>query len=1301
MKHKIDVFINIDGWDNLSVVQSLQGIPQIERVYAMSSSEKNCPVGVSLCRVDDFSSSKTLRLIARESTADYIALFLKPFGFKPAYRCFERLFNVIEDSGATMVYSDRWEQRMGKQDQWENPVAHPTIDYQVGSVRDDFDFGGLWLVRGDLLRRFVVESKQRYRFAAPYALRLFLSREGSLVHLREFLYAENETDLRHSGEKQFDYVHPSAREVQIEMERACTHHLKAIGAWLAPDEFDEVEGYTSSDGGYEESSTTENFPVTASVIIPVRNRVRTIADAVKSALSQETTFPFNVIVIDNHSTDGTRETVEQLVSDLRVVLLCPERTDLSIGGCWDFAIRTKYCGRYAVQLDSDDLYSDTHTLAKIVAAFVDQRAAMVIGSYRMVDFSLNTLLPGIIDHREWTPDNGRNNALRINGLGAPRAFDTTVLRRLGFPNTSYGEDYALGLAISRRYRIARIYDELYLCRRWEGNSDASLNVERLNINNSYKDELRSIEICARRCLNEQWLRPIDEEAVNSLLERQPEVWEEFRLRLESLHDNIVLKELSANDYSLSIQHNPDRVKSTCAKVDPKYLKNRPCFLCDNHRPAQQLSLTVERYYRILVNPYPILPQHLTIISRRHTPQLLDGRLADFCRLVSALPDYVVFYNGARCGASAPDHFHFQAGARNIVPLQRDWEQYSGRLERVFPLSAEEQAEMEDSGYEDKRSGIYLVKGYACPVFAILGERADGDQLLLNKLLQALPLPTGRKEPDVNLLAWMESGHAVHPDLLVTLVFPRSKHRPQCYSAEGKIQFLVSPGALDMAGLIITPRIEDFERMTVRQATAILTEVSLSESEVAQAVRRMHKGERRSVHDKEERLFSDRKEPYVTVGIMQDRVISFVLNTEFTAKGIPVIGNQTVEYRDGGIVWNGNVYSELSFHPMDDDCTSSFTLHNVPIGIHFHWEQCREQTFRGSLSFIIDEEKLIAINRLPVELYLQSVIASEMSATASMELLKAHAVVSRSWLFKMMEQRRLNAVNTNDSFFSIQRKDDEYIRWYGRDDHTLFDVCADDHCQRYQGISIITRQEVKQAVEETRGQVLTCEGEICDARFSKCCGGITERYAACWEDSDKPYLTSVRDLSEEGRAVEPPIDLTQEAAMETWVHTKPDAFCRTEDPDVISQFFKDYDRETTDFYRWENCLSQNEIRELVEKKTGLKFGDILDLIPVERSTSGRLVRLKIVGTERSITVGKELEIRRILSPSHLYSSAFVVEKSGQTIAGAPAYFKLFGAGWGHGVGLCQVGAAVMSRNGYGYRDILFHYYKNATIERKYE
>lgn len=1287
MHPSIDLFIACTNSEDVKSISELAAI-DAATLHWVAFDEEIVQNKSNALVVESLTSTKTLRTIAQKSTAEYVALFLKPTSFRPAYRCIDRLIQVARDSGAAMVYADRWEQKQREDGTLLPPELHPVIDYQLGAVRDDFDFGGLWLVKGDLLRRFAKETKQRHKYAAFYALRLFLSRQGELLHLREPLYTEVQRDLRHSGEKQFDYVSPSAREVQLEMERACTNHLQHIGAWLAPDEFDEIA----------QNDTTTEFPVVASVIIPVRNRVRTIGDAIESVCSQITDFPYNIIVVDNHSTDGTREVVEAKANDQRVVLLTPERTDLGIGGCWDFALRSEHCGRYAIQLDSDDLYSGTDTLARIVEVFQKQKAAMVIGAYRMVNFALETLPPGLISHNEWTPDNGRNNALRINGLGAPRAFDTTILRNIGFPNTSYGEDYALGLALSRHYRIGRIYDELYLCRRWEGNSDAALSIEKVNANNAYKDELRTLEILARQQMNRRWNHSLNEEEVLSMMDQQMKAWGEARQRFEALHTQVEVKSLDTEEISLAVQYNPARIVSTGAKIDKKQIKARPCFLCDHNRPKVQTSIPIEGKYQVLINPFPILPQHLTIPTRRHTPQLIGEHLGAFCTIADALPHFFVFYNGSRCGASAPDHAHFQAGSRGIVPIERDWAKYEGRLEKVYPISTEEIAKMEEAGYTDKRAGIYLVRDYVCPAFAILGETGEGNQMLLRKLIEAMPKDKGQPEPDFNLLAWMNKGNGAQKKQLITIVFPRRKHRPDCYQAEGKSQMLISPGAIDMGGLLIAPRQEDFERLTTKQAISILREVAMSESEVAQIAKKLHKEYRRNDQRKENDLFSNKQEPMVEVGIMNAEKIKFELNTPYTAKGTTAVGEQWVEYRDGGILWNGNVYSELNFMPETPITEAHFTLHEVPIGINFHWERHQNQSFHGALSFVVEEEKLIAINQLPTELYLESVISSEMSANSSLELLKAHAVVSRSWLFQQVQNRRNHQQNAGAGFFSFQRKDDEYIRWYDREEHTLFDVCADDHCQRYQGITGISRPEVRQAIEATRGQVLTHQGEICDARFSKCCGGATEQFSTCWINQDEVYLQAVRDLPTDSATLP---DLTQESEAEVWIRQSPAAFCNTNDAEMLSQVLNDYDQETQDFYRWKVSYSQEELSELIAHKSEVDFGQIIDLIPVERGASGRLIRLKIVGSKKTLTIGKELEIRRTLSPTHLYSSAFVVDKEMEANNSVPSRFTLVGAGWGHGVGLCQIGAATMATSGYTYPKILLHYYQNAEITPLYE
>lgn len=425
-------------------------------------------------------SSATVVELAEKCEAEYAMLYLSESLINMGLFAEERFLQIADDSRASMVYADYYEES-------EDALQpHPLIEYQEGSLRDDFAFGPVLLVRVSAWREALLSLKTEYEFAGLYALRLTLSRIAPIVHIDEYLYSVKEIDTRASGEKIFDYVNPRNRQVQIEMEKACTEHLKIIGAYLSP-VFKEIDW----------SKDSASFAVEASVIIPVRNRVRTIRDAIKSVLAQKTNFNFNLIVIDNHSTDGTTEAIVEFASDSRLVHIIPERKDLGIGGCWNTGVHHPACGKFAVQLDSDDVYSSENTLQKVVDTFYEQQCAMVVGTYRMTNFAMEEIPPGVIDHKEWTLENGRNNALRINGLGAPRAFYTPLLRTINLPNTSYGEDYALGLRISREYRIGRIYDVIYLCRRWEDNSDASLSVEKMNRYNFYKDKLRTIELRAR------------------------------------------------------------------------------------------------------------------------------------------------------------------------------------------------------------------------------------------------------------------------------------------------------------------------------------------------------------------------------------------------------------------------------------------------------------------------------------------------------------------------------------------------------------------------------------------------------------------------------------------------------------------------------------------------------------------------------------------------------------------------------------------------------------------------------------
>ena len=437
-----------------------------------------------------------------------------------------------------------------------------------------------------------------------------------------------------------------------------------------------------------------------------------------------------------------------------------------------------------------------------------------------------------------------------------------------------------------------------------------------------------------------------------------------------------------------------------------------------------------------------------------------------------------------------------------------------------------------------------------------------------------------------------------------------------------------------------------------------------------------------------------KEPEINVGIVSAKEIHFTLNGQFFAKGETVSGNQMVSFSEGGILWNENQYRELTFTPLEEK--NSFSLYDVTIGLNYHWERQETQVFSGTLRLVVDEDKIVAINILPVEDYLISVISSEMNANSSLELLKAHAVVSRSWLFAQIEKRKALS-GKDEGFFSFIKTKEEYIRWYDREDHTIFDVCADDHCQRYQGITKATNDTVAEAVHATRGQLLMYDKKICDARFSKCCGGATEEFENCWEDKHYPYLTSVRDAETEENLSFP--DLTKEEEAERWIRKAPKSFCDTHDKKILSQILNNYDQETTDFYRWKIRYTQAELAELIRTKTKTDYGEIIDLIPIQRGPSGRICKLKIVGTLKTLTIGKEMEIRRTLSDSHLFSSAFVVDK-GEVKEGIPQWFLLSGAGWGHGVGLCQIGAAVMGEKGYSYEEILLHYYKGAEIRKFY-
>lgn len=734
-------------------------------------------------RVGKFPSAELLSQTVRSARGRWLFLVLGEQEVELLPGAERRWVQLAQAADAEMAYADRYVLSDGQSQ------PQPTIDYQRGALRDDFDFGALVLVTVEALAEFLDEAPA-HPYALFYAFRLWSAERVLPLHIREFLYTEQAIDLRKSGQKQFDYVDPRQRAVQQDMEAAVTAHLAALDALVNPLRLRSCS-----------PETEESFPCEASVIIPVRNRVRTIEEAVRSALSQQTDFPFNILVVDNHSTDGTTDVLARLAEeDSRVAHIIPESTLLGIGGCWDLAIRDSRCGKYAVQLDSDDLYKGTDTLQRIVDTFHEGGYAMVIGSYELCDFQLQPLPPGLIDHKEWTAANGANNALRINGLGAPRAFFVPVLRQIGVPNVSYGEDYALGLRISREWKLGRIYDSLYLCRRWEGNSDAALSPEKVNANNTYKDWLRTQELTARMEMNADLL---SDELLETLFVEQLAEWEAVSDRYEQLTD-VQVKPLGAG--GLAVQHNPTRIGSTGAKLDKVTLAQRPCFLCSDNRPDEQMSVLCHDGYELLVNPFPILPQHFTIAATTHQPQKLSSTaLTDLLSMAAQLTDYFLFYNGPTSGASAPDHLHFQAGMRGSVPLERDFNRYAPNL----------------------ADGITLLTTYAVPVFAVAASTIEQSANLLQQLIAAMRIVPD-SEPPMNVLAWREN------ERLITLVIPRAKHRPACYFAEGSQQRLISPGAIDMAGLLIAPRAEDFDALTETEALSILRECAITLDE-AQAI----------------------------------------------------------------------------------------------------------------------------------------------------------------------------------------------------------------------------------------------------------------------------------------------------------------------------------------------------------------------------------------------------------------------------------------------------------------------------------
>lgn len=702
------------------------------------------------------------------------------------------------------------------------------------------------------------------------------------------------------------------------------------------------------------------------------------------------------------------------------------------------------------------------------------------------------------------------------------------------------------------------------------------------------------------------------------------------------------KVLSIGGLPVTVQLNPCRRISSEASLDKESINRRPCFLCPENRPAEQTNMEFEgrkgRRYRVTLNPYPIFPSHLVISSFEHTPQSIWHRYQDLLDFVRENNEYLGFYNGPESGASAPDHMHFQACPQGLTPLQN----------RVDELLAAGDDKTLDYLTNVKEARLFHLNEYARGVFVLCGATAKSTAKLFYRLLDCAPVPDGSSEPKMNIIAWCHEGE------YRTAVIFRERHRPHNYSSSGADHLAMSPGCADLAGVYVTTREEDFDKLDAGLLSQVVREVAASEETEKEIIWRLTRSQRR-----------------LEVGIMSGSEIEF----EIISDGA---GRQKVEYSQGRISYNGALYDELVFEAQTEAtmfAEPSFILYGVTIGVDFHWERKVTQKFAGTLKFIVDGGKVTAVNIVGVEDYLLSVISSEMKASAGLEFLKAHAVISRSWVMAQVEHRQSHVSRTPEPSCPVSEPvegAEEYIKWFDHDDHTLFDVCADDHCQRYQGLTMAVGDTVRKAVDQTWGLVLTSEGKICDARFSKCCGGRMELFSTCWEDKDYPYLKPLPDTADcvEGG----------------------DVFCDTKDEKILSQVLNDYDLETRDFYRWRTEYSRTEVSDLVRRRSGMDFGTIRDLVPVERGPSGRLKRLKVVGDKKTMIIGKELIIRRWLSDSHLKSSAFEVHWDGD-------HLTLDGSGWGHGVGLCQIGAAVMAAKGYTFDRILLHYYPGSTLERR--
>ena len=752
--------------------------------------------------------------------------------------------------------------------------------------------------------------------------------------------------------------------------------------------------------------------------------------------------------------------------------------------------------------------------------------------------------------------------------------------------------------------------------------------------------------------------------------------------------NVRVRELNVGGLTVKLQFNPARIVSSAAKLNKEDIAKRRCFLCRENRPAEQIMIKFDgrkgKKYHILVNPYPIFPDHLVIAKNRHVDQSIWHRYVDMLDLARKYSSYTFFYNGPKSGASAPDHHHFQAAPAGLIPLVED-------VDALIKSELLCEGNVGDSISRNEITGqhlqyvtsiqdakLYHYDKFTTGVFVLRAETSKSAAKLFYRLLDCADIPEGEKEPMFNLFTYWKDGE------FRSVVIFRSRHRSHHYFSDGPDHLTMSPGCADMGGVFIVPVEAEYDKMTEELLAEMVQEVSISKEEDAVITNRL-----------------TRTQPKLEVGIMSGKEIEFEILTDGA-------GSRKAVLREGKIEYDGALYDELYFeeqNPSTMFAEPTFVLRGVTIGVNFHWERKEDQKFAGALKIIVEDGQLTAVNVVGVEDYLLSVISSEMSATASEEFLKAHAVISRSWVMAQIAASRksrkveipegVNNVPTLISYLESVRANKErenqgseieYVKWYDHDDHRHFDVCADDHCQRYQGLTRATGKTVRKAIDSTWGQFLEYNGELCDARFSKCCGGTMEKFSTCWDDVDMPYLQPLPDA---------PGHIAGDVD-----NGEVKCFCDTQDKEILGQVLNNYDQETVDFYRWKVEYGRSEISELIARRSGIDIGLVQKLEPLERGESQRIYKLRIVGSEKTITVGKELEIRRLLSESHLKSSAFEVEymRAGVTVQTDDVWdtLVLHGKGWGHGVGLCQIGAAVMASQGYDYIEILSHYYPGTYL-----